>query len=138
MRALAAWIARFRSLAGQNRAGRLEEELSHHLELLTGDYIRRGMPENEARYAARRQVGNVTSLQQTYREQSGIPMLENIWRDFKFALRTLGRTPSYTISCTATLAVGLGSMITVLCIVSAVIWKPLPYPSPSRLVAFRS
>lgn len=73
-------------------------------------------------------------FEREYRERNGFPLLENVWRDLKFALRTLRRNPVYTASWAATLAVGLGSMITVLCVVSALLWKPLPYPHPERLV----
>ncbi len=53
----------------------------------------------------------------------------------KYALRTLRRNPAFTVGCIATLTVGLGATITVLCVVSAFQWKPLPYPEPGRLVA---
>ncbi|MGH9696886.1 MAG: hypothetical protein ACRD5Z_22260 [Bryobacteraceae bacterium] len=77
------------------------------------------------------------SFEREYRERNRFPLLENLWRDLKFAVRTLRRNPVYTASCTATLAVGLGSMITVLCVVSALLWKPLPYPNPERLVVIK-
>jgi putative ABC transport system permease protein len=95
------------------------------------------MTESDARSAALREVGNFTHIEQEYREQNGIPVLENLWRDLEFALRTLRRSPVYTISCTATMAAGLGSMITVLCVVSALLWKPLPYPDSKRLVVIK-
>ncbi len=77
--------------------------------------------------------GTSRPYQQVYREQKGFPLLENLGRDLKFALRTLRRSPVYTFSCTASLGVGLGAMITVLCVVSALLWKPLPYPDANRL-----
>jgi predicted permease len=127
------WLARLGGLVRRNHTGRLEEELGHHVEMLTDDFVRRGMTQTAARSAALRELGNLTSMQQDYREQNGLPLIENLWRDLKFALRTLRRSSAYTISCTATLAVGLGSMITVLCVVSALLWKPLPYPDAKRL-----
>ncbi|MBV9265498.1 MAG: ABC transporter permease, partial [Acidobacteriaceae bacterium] len=131
------WLARIAGLFRQDRTGYLEEEIATHTEMLAAEYLARGMAEADARSAARRDLGNVTSFQEQCREQSGLPWLENFWRDLKFAVRTLGRNPAFTWSCTATLAVGLGAMTTVLCVVSAFLWKPLPYPSPERLVAIK-
>jgi putative ABC transport system permease protein len=124
-------------MLGKDRTGHLEEEIKEHAELLAAEYVARGMTESEARYAARRELGNISSLRQEYREQKGLPVLENIWQDLKYAVRTLRRNRIFTASCTATLAVGLGSMITVLCIVSAILWKPLPYQDPERLVVLK-
>ena len=137
MSRLVEWLSRFAGLVRGNRTSRLAEELNSHVELLTDDYIRRGMTESDARFAASREVGNVTHIEQEYREQNGVPLLENFWRDLGFALRTLRHSPVYTISCASTMAVGLGSMITVLCVVSALLWKPLPYPDSKRLVVIK-
>jgi hypothetical protein len=130
-------LARFRALFQVDSAGRLEEELQAHAEMLAADHRARGLPEEEARYAALRDLGNRTSLRQEYRERSGFPLLENLWLDSKYALRTLRRNPAFTSSCVATLAVGLGAMITVLCVGSAFLWQPLPYPNPKSLVAVK-
>ncbi len=131
------WLARVAGLFRKDRTGYLEEEIATHIEMLAAEYTAHGMAEPDAHRAARRDLGNVTSFQEQYREQSGLPLLENFWRDLKFAVRTLRRNPVFTLSCTATLAVGLGAMTTVLCVVSAFLWKPLPYPSPERLVAIK-
>ena len=137
MSILRAGLARVRGALGKKQLGYLDEEIKEHVELLTADYRRRGLTDPEARYAALREFGNLTSVQQEYREQKGLPLLENLWRDLLFALRTLRRNPAFTASCLATFAVGLGSMITVLCVVSALLWKPLPYPNPERLVVIK-
>jgi predicted permease len=129
-----AWLARARAIFGRNHANRLKEEMELHAELLAAEHRHQGMPEKEAHYAARRDLGNVTRLEEEYRQQNGLPVLENLWRDLRFAVRMLRRNPVYAVSCIATLAVGLGSMITVLSVVSALLWKPLPYPRPERLV----
>ena len=92
------------------------------------------MTETEARHAALRDLGNVTRLRQEYREQKGLPLIEAFWQDLKYALRTLRRNAAFTASSITTLGVGLGAMIAVLCGVSALLWIPLPYPSPQRLI----
>jgi putative ABC transport system permease protein len=131
------WMARIRAMFHQNRNHRLAEEIQQHAELLASDYMRRGMTAAGARSAALRDLGNLTSLQEEYRDQGGLPLLENFFYDLKFATRTLRRNLTFTASSTATLAVGLGSMIAILCVVSAFLWKPLPYPDPERLVVLK-
>jgi putative ABC transport system permease protein len=128
-------LSRAGGIFRKNRTNYLQEELGEHIELLTADYVRAGMSEAEARGTARRALGNLTRVQEDYHEQNGLPLLENIWRDLKFALRTLRRNLVYSTSCITTLAVGLGSMITVLCVASALLWTPLPYPNAQCLVA---
>ena len=134
MRAL---LARVCGLFRKDPGDFLDAEIQAHAEMIAAEYVRRGMPEGEARFAALRDMGNVTAMRQEYRERSGIPAIENFWRDLKYAFRTLRRNPAFTASCIATLTVGLGAMITVLCVVSAILWKPLPYPAPERLVALQ-
>ncbi len=131
-------LARVRGVFHKDRADRfLDEEIKNHLELLAADYIRRGMTELEAHQAAARELGNITSLHEQYREQNGLPLFENFRQDLKYALRTLGRNRAFTAACLTTLTVGLGSMITVLCVASAVLWKPLPYPHPEELFSLK-
>jgi ABC-type lipoprotein release transport system permease subunit len=137
MIALRLLAARVRSLFEVDSANRLDEELRTHAEMLAEHHRARGLSEEEARYAALRDLGNRTALRQEYRERSGLPLLENFWLDLKYALRTLRRNPAFTSSCVATLAVGLGAMITVLCVVSAFLWQPLPYPNAKSLVAVK-
>jgi putative ABC transport system permease protein len=134
---LLAFFTRLRATLFQTQTRRLEEEVEQHAEMLQEEYLRRGMTETQALDAARRELGNLTLLQQDYREQNGFPLLENFFYDLKFALRTLRRNPAFTAACTGTLAIGLGSMIAVLAIVSTLLWKPLPYPNSERLVALR-
>ena len=130
-------LARLTATFRKDRTGFLEEEMACHAEMLTAEYMARGMTESEARYAARRDLGNITSLREQYHEQNGLPVLENLWQDLKFAVRTLRRNLVFTSSCIATLGVGLGAMTTVLCLVSAFLWKPLPFPQPERLVVIQ-
>jgi putative ABC transport system permease protein len=137
MTGIRAFAARLRGVMRTDRGHHLPDEISEHIELLTEEYRRRGLPEREARSAARRELGNVTQLQQDYHEQSGLPLLENFLYDAKFALRTLRRNPAFSLNCIATLAIGIGSMITVSCLLSSMLWKPLPYPKPEQLFALK-
>src|SRR4051794_8785184 len=96
-------LSRASGIFRKDRNNYLREELDEHIEFLTADYVRSGMKESDARMAARRALGNLTRVQEDYHEQGGLPLLENTWRDLKFAVRTLRRNTVYSSSCIATL-----------------------------------
>ncbi|MFL6279305.1 MAG: ADOP family duplicated permease, partial [Vicinamibacterales bacterium] len=115
-----------------------DEELRAHLEMLQERFIRRGMEPKEAFYAARREFGGVTQLQQDLRERRGLPVVELIARDIRHALRRLGTSRQFTTGAALTLALGVGATTAVFAVLDAVVLKPLPYAEPDRLMAFRS
>jgi putative ABC transport system permease protein len=113
----------------------LEAELLHHLEALEAEYKARGLSTEEARLAAKRDMGGITQTKEAYRAQRGMPVLETVARDIRFGLRTLWRTPWVTAAVTATLAIGIGANAAIFAVVYGVLLKPLPYPEPEALVA---
>ena len=63
----------------------LNEQLRHHLEALEAEHRARGLSDDEARNAARRDMGGIAQVKETYRDQHGIPSLESLWRDVRLA-----------------------------------------------------
>jgi len=61
-------------------------------------------------------------------------MLERWLRDFKYAARSLGRAPGFTLIVIATLALAIGAIAAIFSVVDAVLLDPLPYPNADRLV----
>ncbi len=65
----------------------------------------------------------------------GIGAMENIWHDFRLGLRSLRRSPLFTLITLVTLGLGIGATTAIYTVVEGVLLKPLPYDSPEQLVA---
>jgi putative ABC transport system permease protein len=113
----------------------LDEELAHHLEALEAEHRARGLPAEEARLAALRDMGGLLQTREACRDQRRIPVVETLWRDLRFAARSLRRTPAVSAAIAATLAVAIGGTAAVFTVVHGVLLKPLPYPDAERLVS---
>src|SRR5271155_728689 len=119
---------------GKNRDADLERELRSDLELEEEEQRERGVPGEEARYAALRAFGNPALI----REQTGAVWswnwLESLTRDLRFSLRTLRRTPGFSIIVIVVMALGIGANVALFTVVRGVLLKPLPFNDPDRLV----
>ena len=112
----------------------LEEELRSHLELAGEQAHRQGSTHDEARRFAQLQAGGVAQAMEALRDQRGLPWLANVARDVPYAIRTLGRSPSFTATVVLTLALGIGVNTAVFNVIHAVLLDSLPYRDPQRLV----
>jgi predicted permease len=112
----------------------LAEEIESHLAHEQDANAGRGLPGDEARRQARLKFGNPRSTREAVWRYRSLPWIEGAWRDFRFALRSLAKTPGFAFIAIAVIAVGIGANTAVFSVVNTVLLKPLTYPDPQSLV----
>jgi predicted permease len=90
------------------RERRLREEIDLHLQLLTSDYLAKGLTPEEAHRAARRAFGRVDHLEMLHRDQRGLPLLDAFRQDVAFAVRLLSRDRAFAVTAMLVLGIGIG------------------------------
>lgn len=116
----------------------LDDEIRFYLETTAQNKMASGMSEDEARRAARLQLGSVDSLKDSVRDIRTGAMVERIWQDFRYACRALRNKPAFTAAAVLVLALGIGANSAVFSLINAFLLKPLAVTKPEGLVGLYS
>jgi putative ABC transport system permease protein len=109
-------------------------ELESHLQIETDRNVEAGMSPADARAAAHRKLGNPYRIRETIYEMNTIPLLDTLWRDMRFSLRTLSKRPGFTMVVVLSLALGIGANTAIFSLCDGMVFRPLPVPNPGGLV----
>jgi len=128
-------VSKVRGLFGQKEAdSEFDLETRTHLQLLTEQFVRKGMDPKDARSAARRQFGNTTLLRQRHHESRSLFSFPNLLLDLRYGLRMFWKSPAFSVIAALTLALGIGATSAVFTLIQGVLLTPPPYRKPQQLM----
>ncbi|MGH9623376.1 MAG: permease prefix domain 1-containing protein, partial [Bryobacteraceae bacterium] len=129
---------RFRALFRRGAVeAEMNDELRFHFEQEVNKYEKSGLPHEEAVRRARLAFGGMVQTKEECREARGVWFVETAIQDLRHSLRRLRRRPGFTTIAVATLALGIGATTAIFSVVNGVLFKPLPYPHPEKLITVR-
>src|SRR5262245_22083204 len=111
----------------------LSDEIDGYTDLLIEEKVAQGMSRDDARQAARLEIGRVDQVKERVRDVRVGAWLDVLRQDVRFALRTLTRRPGFATVAVLTLGVGMGATTAIFSLIDSVLLKPLPFHEPDRL-----
>jgi predicted permease len=139
MRKLRALLKRIAGLLNSGRDHHeFSAELESHIAMHVEDGVRSGLSAEEARRRALIQLGGAEQVRQLRRERRTLPMLDNIARDVRYAIRTLAKHPAVTAIAVLSIGLGIGANATIFSMVSRFVLRPAPVGDPATLLSLHT
>jgi macrolide transport system ATP-binding/permease protein len=113
---------------------RLREEMEEHVRMQTEENLRAGMTQGEARRQALLKWGAGEAVREQYHAEKGLPGIETMVQDVRFAVRMLRKSPVFTVVAVLTLGLGIGANAAIFTLINALMLKTLPVADPKTLV----
>ena len=120
LRKLSWWAQR------RGKEDELREELQFHLDEEAEERQADGLPADQARWAAHRDLGNVTLLQETTRTFWTFALFEQLGQDLRYALRSMINNRTFTALAALSLALGIGANIAIYSLLDSLLLRSLP------------
>src|SRR5438874_8529039 len=111
----------------------LDRELRYHFDRRVEDMRAEGLGEDEARRRAAIEMGGIVQVQEDVRKTWTWRWLDDGLRDARYAARSLARSPGFTLTAVASLAIGLGASAALFSLMDQVLFRLLPVREPERL-----
>lgn len=130
------WWKRLRAIFSREQLDQdLNDEIHAHIDLATEDYLRRGYPLAEARRQACLKFGAVEAAKEAHRDSRGLPWLEGLFHDVRYAIRGLLRDRGFTLTSLGMLALVIGLNVAVFSVIDTMLLRGYPLVREnSRLV----
>ncbi len=126
-------VLRNRSSADQE----VDDEARHYLEESTAAFVAKGLSADDARRAARLELGSLTAVREEVRDYGWENMVGALFADVRYAVRRLRQNPGFAIAGLLTVGLGIGATSAIFSVINGVLLKPLPYPQSEQIVALR-
>jgi putative ABC transport system permease protein len=129
------FLARLRFLISRRDRWELEQELQFHIEQSIASKVAAGLSATEARRQALIEFGGIEPTREQCERQRPGWWIRTLLQDVRYALRGFRLNPLFTMSVLLTLALGIGATTAVFSVVDRILFRPLPYEDPSRIVS---
>ena len=118
----------------RSREQRMDAEIEAHLDLLADEYVAKGLPRQDAEFAARRAFGGVDQVKERYRDRRGFPLFTELAQDTRYAVRLMARERWFTAATVVALSLGIGATTTMVTILYCMNVRGLPFHEAASLV----
>lgn len=134
MKSLKRFVARLRNVVtGRLGDTRLLEEMEDYVARETEANVRAGLSAEESRRQAKMKFGAVEAIREQYHSEAGLPIIEVLIQDCRFAFRVLRKSPGFSIVAVLTLALTIGANSVVFSVLNALVLRPLRVPEAQSL-----